>query len=715
MGKVMNYKQLRDSFTKQSYLLKKFPSAKSMQNGLRKFGAFMAGMIMPVIGVIIAWGFFTAIVLGVKTGIAQSQGIDVWTSDHSKIYLWNMDYIISWGISSVIPIMVAFFAGKQIYDLKGGAVGVIATMGVIGGSFSPLFNDIMVQITGDADLATAAPPVMILGAMIAAPLAAILFKKLERLWIDRIPSGFEMLFNNLAVGLFGLVFMFASFWSIALLAAVLQAIFYIIINGLNENKLLWLMPIFIETEKVLFLNNAVNHGILGPLGLSEVAGPNGQSALFYLDPNPGTGMGLLLAYFLFGTKSEKAQSAAAMPVHFIGGIHEVYYPFVLMKPLNLVWCIAGGTFAAVMYQVFDVGGIFTPSPGSIIMNYLSLNPKPMNYAGLTIAIFGSLAVTGALTSSMLIVERLARNERVYFNPVLALQMAKVNRLVNTKDALSINKTKPIASISYTEQPTHKIYEWEIVNYDDGSVDNFINQNKNRKIVNFWYLKLSKEDLKKVKLQLKNKTFKPGEKFTYAADSKVKTYLIREFSDHKLKITKMNKTENVMTKVKYEDKELINKTRTITFKPYKNKKGETKTYKPWVQKVWYQNPEEKLSDFEPKKTSAAKVAKTTNEKDLATLKNAKKILFACEAGMGSSAMGAGIVRKMVKEEGINGVLVMNYAIKDLPPNSEVIICQNIFRDLIKEKFPNAYVYTIEQFLKKSDYEEFINNLKIVKGK
>ncbi|MEG0978318.1 MAG: hypothetical protein RSD40_01550 [Bacilli bacterium] len=92
-----------------------------------------------------------------------------------------MDYIIGWGISSVIPIMVGFFAGKQIYDFKGGAVGVIATMGVIGGSFSPLFNQVMVSITGNPELATASPPVMILGAMIAAPLAAMIFKKLEKL------------------------------------------------------------------------------------------------------------------------------------------------------------------------------------------------------------------------------------------------------------------------------------------------------------------------------------------------------------------------------------------------------------------------------------------------------------------------------------------------------------------------------------------------------
>lgn len=708
----MTYKELKQE-EKPYGFLKKFPDAKAMQNGLRKFGAFMAGMIMPVIGVIIAWGFFTAIVLAAQTIIMQEKGIDKWTPQHSNLYLWNMDYIIGWGISSVIPIMVGFFAGKQIYDFKGGAVGVIATMGVIGGSFSPLFNQVMVSITGNPELATASPPVMILGAMIAAPLAAMIFKKLEKLWANRIPSGFEMLFNNLSVGLIGLVFMFISFWSISLLAAVLQAIFYIIINGLNQHKLLWLMPMFIETEKVLFLNNAVNHGILGPLGYQEVL-IAGKSALFYLDPNPGSGMGLLVAYFLFGNKNEKAQSAAAMPVHFIGGIHEVYYPFVLMKPINLLWLIAGGTFAAGMYQVFDVGGLFTPSPGSIIMNYLALKPEPLNYAGLSVAIFGSLAITCTLTSTMLIFERLSRNERVYFNPIVALQMAKVNRLMNIHDALSINKTKPIESIAYADKPTDKIYEWEIIAYNDGSQENFISQNKNKKVVNFWYLDLTSKDFKDVKNKLKLGTFDSNITYKIEKNEKSHKCLIREFSNKKLKIIKIRKSEKIMKTIKYEERTLVDRTRTIEFKPYTNKNDETKTYKPLVQKVWYLNPKETIEDLVvDNKETIKKTKKNIDDANLEILKNVKKIIFACEAGMGSSAMGAGIVRKMLKEEDIKNILVTNCAIKDLPPNSEVVICQNIFRDLVVSKFPDAYVYTVEQFLIKTDYTNFISDLKKAK--
>lgn len=701
----------------------KFPDPKSIQNSLRKFGSFMAGMIMPVIGLIIAWGFFTAIVLGVKTGIMQSNGIETWgidptdpegkrVIDHSKIYLWNMDWIISWGISSVIPLMVGFFGGKQIYDMKGAVIGVIATMGVIGGSYSPLFNEVMVSITNEPSLYTSAPPVMILGAMIAGPVAAILFKKMEKLWVNHIPSGFEMLIGNLSIGLIGLIFMFASFWSLALLAAVLQSIFYLIINGLNNNGLLWLMPIFIETEKILFLNNAVNHGILGPLGLNEVQ-TAGQSALFYLDPNPGTGMGLLVAYALFGKKDEKTQSAAAMPVHFIGGIHEVYYPFVLVKPLNLLWLICGGVFAALMYQVFDVGGIFTPSPGSIIMNYLSLNPKPMNYAGLTVAIFGSLAITGVLTSAMLITERLARNEKVYFNPVTAMLMAKVNRLMNVKDAISINKNTPIKEISYATVKTNKQYEWELLNYVDGSKEDFINSNKDKKIKNFWYVELTKEQLQTLKTQIKdNKITKASFEPKAVVGEKANKYFVREFVNGKYKIVKMRKTDKPLASVKYEERTFEDRTRTITFKPVQNKKGKVKQPKPLVQKVWYLDKEEKLADLVQK----ADVKKTTinlsAEQDK-ILKETSKIIFACEAGMGSSAMGAGIVRKLLKEEKINGITVVNFAIKDLPPNAQVVICQNIFKDIVSKKLPNAYVYTIDQFLKKSEYDNLINKLIVLR--
>lgn len=718
----MSYKQLVAS-KKESSPFTKYPGMKKFQNNLRKFGSFMAGMIMPIIGVIIAWGFFTAIILAAKTIIAVNNNIPInqWNSTHSKQYLFNMDYIIGWGISSVIPLMVGFFAGKQIYKTKGAIIGLISAMGIIGGSYSPIFNQIMVAITNNPALKDTSPPVMILGVMIASPIWAWVFKKTEKLYENKIPSGYEMLINNLSVGLFGLVALFINFWTLANVASVLQAIFYIIINGLNNHKLLWLMPIFIETEKVLFLNNAVNHGILGPLGYSEAAGPAGQSALFYLDPNPGQGMGLLLAYFMFGNKNEKAQSSAAMPVHFIGGIHEVYYPFILTKPLNLLWMIAGGIFAAVIYQIMNVGGVFTPSPGSIIMNYLALKPVPMNYAGLSVAIFGALIITCSLTSLTLILEKISKGERVYFNPIIANKVSLANRWSLALDIKSINKKTPIESINYSYGKSLGTYEWEIVKYDDGTVSYFILEKENKKINEFWYVWLSKSDTKLLKKFIKISNENPinekisNEILEILNNSKekregAKRYLLKHTFNNKLKLVKVVSSDSIIESITYEKHDFVEKFRTLNFKSKMDKNQNEYFPKPLQQKVFFLTKEETLDDLNTEKEAVLIVDNDDSKNEI--IKNAKKIIFACEAGMGSSAMGAGIVRKMLKEEGIN-LTVTNYAIKDIPPNATVIICQHMFKELVSSNFPNAYVYTIEQFLKKSEYSQLINEIKAVK--
>lgn len=720
---MSKYNQIQQE-NKTHGFLKKFPNGKAFQNSLRKFGGFMAGMIMPIIGVIIAWGFFTAIILAAKTIIMEKNGISQqdWNEEHSKQYLWNMDYIIGWGISSVIPILIGFFAGKQINDRKGAIVGVISAIGIVGGSYSPLFNEIMVTITRDSSLANASPPVMILGVMIASPIWALVFKHLEKLWSNKIPSGFEMLINNISIGLFGLVILFLNFWTLSNLAAVLQSIFYIIIKGLNDYKLLWLMPIFIETEKILFLNNAVNHGILGPLGYQEVEAFS-KSALFYLDPNPGTGMGLLLAYFLFGNHNEKAQSASAMPVHFIGGIHEVTYPFVLTKPINLLWMIAGGTFAAVIYQLMGVGGVFTPSPGSIIMNYLALKPEPMNYAGLSIAIFGSLLITCFLTSLTLIFEKLSKGERIYFNPIIAYKVSLANRWNNILDIKTINKMNEISKIEYQNGKKLGNYNWEFVTYDDGLKFNYILNKEKDGIDKFWYLWLSNNEYKLVKRFISNFNSKkiesmPNDVIEIIENSKnkkdnSKRYLLKQLKSSLYKIIKVSASDSIIESVEYKNYDFLVKFRKISFKPFADKNGKEKTKKDLVQKVWFLNKEENLDDLkESEKVNKKDDIKTKNidERKLDILKNSKKIIFACEAGMGSSAMGAGIIRKMLKEEGINEFLVVNFAIKDLPPDASVIICQNTFKELVESKFPNSYVYTINQFLKKSEYLDFINEVK-----
>ncbi len=731
--------------------MKKFPfSAKGFQNSLRKFGAFLAGMIMPLIGLITAWGLFTAIVLAAKTIIMQVNGIDSDQWDSSRI--WYMDQIVDIGIKYVIPIVVGFFAGKQVLDIRGGVIGVIATLGVIGGTVPlaalpvyedgvlvtegaiTLFNHVMVQITGNQTLYGSSAPTMIMGAMIFAPLCAFIFKKLEVLWKDNIKQGFEMLINNISIGLFGLVCLFVGFWAMAPFMAVIQSIFYIIINGIYDNNLLPLLPLFVETEKVLFLNNAVNHGIFGPLGYNEVE-QSGQSVLFFMDPNPGQGMGLLLAYLLFSSKKEeKGQAAAAAPIHFIGGIHEVYYPFVLTKPLNLLWLILGGTFATFMYQIFHVGGIFTPSPGSIIMNYLACYPDGNDYLGLTLAIFGALAITFVCASTMLILERLKKGERVYFNPKFAYIMNLYNRGTNVSSLFELNKLKPVENVSYEEKQTNKKYKWEKVSYKDGSETFYVLSNK-KYIIKFEYLEVPVinkktgeqkmvEGVLKVKKYIIKYFFKDKnnelefftikENDTYKFDNSELEKLIKD-KVIKTKKTRIGKTDKEIETIEYVELNDIKCRRITSFKEFETEKGKIKKPNNKKELYWQLLPRETMDTLnEEIKKEEAKLQEKSLDNDLIEVaKKAKKIIFACEAGMGSSAMGAGLLRKYFNANKINFVKVSNCAIKDLPKDVDIVVTQKTFKHLIPSIAPNAYVYTIDQFLKSSEYDELINVLKKVK--
>mgnify|MGYP003589320441 FL=1 len=137
--------------------------------------------------------------------------------------------------------------------------------------------------------------------------------------------------------------------------------------------LLPLANIFIEPAKVLFLNNAINHGILTPLGIEQAA-ETGKSILFLLEANPGPGLGLLGAYMLFGKGSAKSTAAGAAIIHFFGGIHEIYFPYVLMNPVLFLAVIAGGIAGTFVNSILGSGLIAAASPGSIIAIF-AMSPK----------------------------------------------------------------------------------------------------------------------------------------------------------------------------------------------------------------------------------------------------------------------------------------------------------------------------------------------------
>ncbi|GIP16598.1 PTS system mannitol-specific EIICB component [Paenibacillus montaniterrae] len=301
---------------------------------VQRFGRFLSGMVMPNIGAFIAWGLITA--LFIPTG---------WFPNESLAAL------VGPMITYLLPLLIGYTGGSMIHGVRGGVIGAVATMGVIVG----------------ADIT------MFLGAMIVAPIAAWILKKFDQAIEGKIPAGFEMLVNNFSSGIIGGALALLAYKAIGPVIAGLSSIMAKGVEFLVETGLLPLASILIEPGKVLFLNNAINHGILGPLALDQAA-KAGQSVIYMLESNPGPGLGILLAFWLVGKGTVKSSAPGAAIIHFFGGIHEIYFPYILMKPALILAAIAGGAAGVFTFQIFGAGLVAAPSPGSIIA-YFTMTPK----------------------------------------------------------------------------------------------------------------------------------------------------------------------------------------------------------------------------------------------------------------------------------------------------------------------------------------------------
>lgn len=343
---------------------------------IQKVGSFMSGMVMPNIPALVAWGIFTAFFI--------EKG---WTPNA------DLETIVGPMIHYLLPLIIAYTGGFMIYDKRGGVVGVIATMGAIAGS------DLLITAaneTGDGGL----PQIhMFLGAMIMGPLTAWLMKKLDSLWEDKIKAGFEMLVSMFSAGIFGFIAATFSFYVLAPIVNWLTGVLSGAVAFLVENGLLPLTSIIIEPAKVFFLNNAINHGVLTPLGIGESQGETGKSVLFLLEANPGVGLGLLLAFTFFGVGAAKGSAPGAAIIHFFGGIHEVYFPYVLMKPSLLIAVIAGGMTGVGVNVLFDTGLRAPAAPGSIIA--VMFQTAAGDYVGVILAVLASAAVTFVIAAVIL--------------------------------------------------------------------------------------------------------------------------------------------------------------------------------------------------------------------------------------------------------------------------------------------------------------------------
>lgn len=306
-----------------------------MKNTVQKFGKFLSAMVMPNIGAFIAWGLITA--LFIEKGWFPNAKLATMVDPMLKY---------------ILPVLIGYQGGKLVAGERGGVIAVIAILGVICGS-----NE-----------------VMFMGAMAMGPFAGWVIKKFDKAVDGHIPAGFEMLVNNFSVGIIGMILAIIGYY---LIGPVMTAILTVLTAGVDfliGHSLLPLVSVFVEPAKVLFLNNAINHGIFTPIGGEQVQAA-GKSIMYMIEANPGAGLGVLSAYWAFSKdKRTKDSAPGAIIIHFFGGIHEIYFPYVLMNPVVILASIAGSACAVFYYSLFNVGLTGPASPGSIIA-FLTMAPK----------------------------------------------------------------------------------------------------------------------------------------------------------------------------------------------------------------------------------------------------------------------------------------------------------------------------------------------------
>ena len=467
---------------------------------IQKFGRYLSNMVQPNIGAFIAWGLITAFFI--PTG---------WFPNATLAQL------VSPMLTYLLPILIAYSGGNMVYGHRGGVVGSIMAAGVIVGSSIPMF----------------------LGAMITGPLGAFLIKKLDEIISPKIPTGFEMLINNFSAGILGMILAIIALYLIGPAVENVSNVLSSGVQKLVDLRLLPLVSIIVEPAKVFFLNNAINHGVFSPIGIQQVT-EAGKSIFFTIETNPGPGLGVLLAYSIFGKGGSKATAPGAAIIHFFGGIHEIYFPYILMNPILIVALIIGGMSGILTTLILNGGLTAVPSPGSIIA-MLAVTPK-----GGFIATIGSVLISAVVT--FLFASIFVRKSKVEGNLEEAIQKSKSNKNLNSNNA-----------------------------------------------------------------EIKEET-----------QSQTNEISFEEALKNKIKIN--------------------------------------------------------------------------------------KIVVACDAGMGSSAMGATMLKKLAHEKGIENITIVNSAISNLDDSADIIITQKSLTALAKEKMPHKVHLSINNFMNKNFYNEVLEKIK-----
>ena len=495
---------------------------KGIGRKVQAFGSFLSSMIMPNIGAFIAWGFIAAIFID-----------GGWWPNK------DLSQLAGPMITYLIPLLTAYSGGRLIHEMRGGIIAAVATMGVI--------------------VALPDTP-MLLGAMIMGPLVGWLMKKTDEFIQPRTPQGFEMLFNNFSAGILGFIMTIIGF---KVLAPIMQFIMHILslaVESLVHAHLLPLVSIIVEPAKIVFLKNAINHGVFTPLGADQAASA-GQSILYTIESNPGPGIGILVAYMIFGKGTAKATSYGAGIIHFLGGIHEIYFPYVLMRPLLFIAVILGGMTGVATYSMVDFGFKSPASPGSFIV-YMLNAPKGE-----------------------------------FLQMVLGVLLAALVSFI-------------VASLilKFTKEP--------------------------------------EQDL--------------------------------EAATAKMEASK-GKKSSVASKLSGKED---NNTTSATASDNEREESE----------------EDLLDNYDTENVDAHDYSKVNH------------VIFACDAGMGSSAMGASMLRNKFKKAGIQNVDVTNTAINQLPGDAQLVITQKKLTDRAIKQVPSAIHISVDNFLNSPRYDELLENLK-----
>ena len=335
-----------------------------MKERVQKFGRFLSGMVMPNIGAFIAWGFIAAFFI--PAGWFPNETING---------------MVGPMLQYLLPILIGYTGGKAVGGQKGAVTGALATLGAIASTESTMF----------------------IGAMICGPLGGWCIKKFDEKMEGHIPAGFEMVVNNFSVGIIGAVLAILSIYAIGPVCVTLTDLLGKGVGFLVNNGLLPLTAVLVEPAKVLFLNNAINHGVFTPIGTQQVEalqamGEVGKSILFMIESNPGPGLGLLLAYCVAGKGETRSSAGAAAVIQFVGGIHEIYFPYVLMNPIVILGPMLGNAAAIFVLSILGGGLVAAASPGSIIAEML-MTPKGgyfANIAGIAIGAVVSFLISAFL-------------------------------------------------------------------------------------------------------------------------------------------------------------------------------------------------------------------------------------------------------------------------------------------------------------------------------